>query len=111
MEATREPVPQQQQQIHPEAKTLGNTVPNSFAELEAMRQNTKPYPNTSFPFTFTLFAKSMNLPKDTCTVRMPKSVDKKKYQIPPSEYIWDAPYLKKTQIFPSYVRNYIFIIY
>jgi hypothetical protein len=26
------------------------------------------------------------------------------YQIPQSEYIWDAPYLNKTQIFPSFVR-------
>ena len=127
MEATREPVQQQQQTIPTEANTLGNKVPNSFAELEAMRQNTQPYPNsfskTSTNFAqhgntilsstqyrskedpVTRFAKSMNLPKDTCTVKMPKSVDKKKYQIPPSEYIWDAPYLKKTQIFPSYVRQ------
>ena len=27
------------------------------------------------------------------------------YQIPQSEYIWDAPYLNKTQIFPSFVRK------
>ena len=47
----------------------------------------------------------MNLPKDVSIVQMPKNVEKTKYQIPPSEYIWDAPYLKKTQIFPSYVRN------
>ena len=26
------------------------------------------------------------------------------YQIPQSEYIWDAPYLEKTQIFPSFVK-------
>ena len=56
------------------------------------------------------YANSMNLPKDTCTVKMPKKVENAKYQIPPSEYIWNAPYLKKTQIFPSYVRN-IFIIF
>ena len=93
MEATREPVQQQQQTVPPEANTLGNKVPNSFAELEAMRQNTNPYPNsfskTSTNFAqhgntilsstqyrskedpVTRFAKSMNLPKDTCTVKMP----------------------------------------
>ena len=28
---------------------------------------------------------------------------KEQYQIPESENIWNAPYLNKTQIFPSYV--------
>ena len=131
MEATREPV-QQKEEANP-TKTLGNTVPNSFEELNAMRknQNQNPYPNT-LNKTYTnfaqhgntilqsstqykskedpvkRFAKSMNLPKDTCTVKMPKNVENAKYNIPPSEYIWDAPYLKKTQIFPSYVRIYIY---
>ena len=44
----------------------------------------------------------MNLPKDTCTVRMTKNLEKTKYEIPQSSIS------KKTQIFPSYVRN-IFI--
>ena len=59
MEATREPVQQQQQTIPTEANTLGNRVPNSFAELEAMRQNTNPYPN-SFSKTSTNFAQHGN---------------------------------------------------
>ena len=33
-----------------------------------------------------------------------------KCEIPESEYIWNPPYLKKTQIFPSYVRNFKLII-
>ena len=136
MEATREPIQEQQEPIS-QTMPLGNQVPNSFEELNAMRQtqHLNPYPNTlnNPNKTYTnfashgntilqsstkksnckkckidhlcLYAKSMNLPKDVSIVKMPKSVDKKKYQIPPSEYIWDAPYLKKTQIFPSYVRK------
>ena len=135
MEATKEqipvqPEPQVQEQLEPpQTNSFGNKVPNTFEELNAMRQNQKPYPNTlnKTQSTFaqhgntilqsstqykskedpvTRFAKSMNLPKDVSIVKMPKSVDKKKYKIPPSEYIWDAPYLKKTQIFPSYVSNF-----
>jgi len=46
----------------------------------------------------------LNLQKFTATVKKPKSESQdKKYQIPESEYIWNPPYLKKTQIFPSYV--------
>ena len=136
MEVTREPIQEQQEPIS-QTMPLGNQVPNSFEELNAMRQtqNLNPYPNilnnpnktyTNFAShgntilqssskksnckkckidPLCLYAKSMNLPKDVSIVKMPKSVDKKKYQIPPSEYIWDAPYLKKTQIFPSYVRK------
>ena len=102
----------------PQQTTLGNQVPNSFEELNAMTQ--KPYSNYENPQqeapektycrTFAnyedpvvRFAKSMNLPKDTCTVKMPPKGEEQKYQIPESEYVWDAPYLKKTQIFPSYV--------
>ena len=57
------------------------------------------------------YANSMNLPKDTCTVKMPRKEENAKYEIPPSEYIWNAPYLKKTQIFPSYVRNFLILFY
>ena len=127
MEATKEPI--QQEQEAQKTKTLGNKVPNTFEELNAMRQthNQNPYPNTINKTQSTFaqngntilqsstqykskedplvrFAKSINLPKDTCTVKMPKNLEKTKYEIPPSEYIWEAPYLKKTQIFPSYVR-------
>ena len=132
MEATKEPVQEQKQQEPEQAKTLGNKVPNSFEELNAMRQNQNQTANTLNQTHSTFaqhgntilqsstqvkskedpvkrFAKSMNLPKDTCTVKMPKNMGKTKYEIPPSEYIWDAPYLKKTQIFPSYVRKYILI--
>ncbi len=130
MEATKEPI--QQGEENNQTKSLGNKVPNTFEELNAMRQtqNQNPYPNTlnkthstfaqhgntilqsstqykSKEDPVTRFAKSMNLPKDTCTVKMPKNMEKTKYEIPPSEYIWNAPYLKKTQIFPSYVRKYI----
>ena len=127
MEATKEQI--QEQTEPPKTQSLGNKVPNSFEELNTMLQNQKTYSNTlnktqssfaqhgnnilqstqykSREDPVNRFAKSMNLPKDVSIVRMPKSVDKKKYQIPPSEYIWDAPYLKKTQIFPSYVRKYI----
>ena len=140
MEATKEQIQGQQEQQDPQiqdfqeqpkTQSFGNKVPNTFEELNAMRQNQKPYLNTlnktqssfaqhgntilqssstqfrSKEDPVNRFAKSMNLPKDVSIVKMPKSVDKKKYQIPPSEYIWDAPYLKKTQIFPSYVRNII----
>ena len=132
MEATKEPVQQQQQPEPEQTKSLGNKVPNSFEELNAMRQNQNQTANTLNQTHSTFaqhgntilqsstqykskedpvkrFAKSMNLPKDTCTVKMPKNMGKTKYEIPPSEYIWDAPYLKKTQIFPSYVRKYILI--
>ena len=132
MEATKEPVQQQQQPEPEQTKSLGNKVPNSFEELNAMRQNQNQTANTLNQTHSTFaqhgntilqsstqykskedpvkrFAKSMNLPKDTCTVKMPKNMGKTKYEIPPSEYIWDAPYLKKTQIFPSYVRKYILL--
>ena len=33
-----------------------------------------------------------------------KTTQRINFQIPQSEYIWDAPYLNKTQIFPSFVR-------
>ena len=52
----------------------------------------------------------MHLPKDVSIVKMEKKGEKTKYEIPPSEYIWNAPYLKKTQIFPSYVRKIIIYI-
>ena len=131
MEETKEQI--QEQPGKPETTSLGNKVPNTFEELNEMRQNQNqnPYPNTlsqthsSFAKhgntilqsttkckykgdPLCRFAKSMNLPIDTCTVKMPKDLEKTKYEIPPSEYIWDAPYLKKTQIFPSYVRNNFF---
>ena len=131
MEETKEQI-QEQSEIA-QTKSLGNKVPNTFEELNEMRQsqNQNPYPNT-LNQTHSIFAKhgntilqtsnkcakckskgdplcrfaqSMNLPKDTCTVRLPKNLEKTKYEIPQSEYIWDAPYLKKTQIFPSYVRK------
>ena len=118
MEATKE-LYQQQEEVN-QTKTLGNTVPNTFEELNAMRQNQNNLNNTHTTFAqngntilqstptqnhaVTRFAKSMNLPKDVSIVKMPKNVENSKYEIPPSEYIWDAPYLKKTQIFPSYVR-------
>ena len=132
MEATKESVQEQKQPEPEQAKTLGNKVPNSFEELNAMRQNQNQTVNSNQTHSTLAqngntilqsstqykskedpvkrFAKSMNLPKDTCTVKMPKNVEKTKYEIPPSEYIWDAPYLKKTQIFPSYVRKYIFLL-
>ena len=128
MEETKEHI--QEQSEPAQTKPLGNQVPNTFEEINAMRQNQNlnPYPNTINKTHSTLaqhgntilqsstqykskedplcrFAKSMNLPKDVSIVKMPKNVEKTKYEIPPSEYIWDAPYLKKTQIFPSYVRN------
>ena len=88
--------------------SLGNKVPNSFEELNAMTKNRYSNVNTE-PNTndATLrFARSMNLQKFTSTVKMPnEESDKQKYEIPESEYIWNPPYLKKTQIFPSYVRK------
>ena len=50
----------------------------------------------------------MNLPKFTATVKPQNLQENQKYEIPESEYIWNPPYLKKTQIFPSYVRQLIF---
>ena len=134
MEETKEQIKEQTEKT--QTKSLGNKVPNSFEELNEMcqSQNQDPYLNTLNQAHSTFakhgntilqsstkckckgdplcrFAKSMNLPKDTCTVQMPKNLEKTKYEIPPSEYIWDAPYLKKTQIFPSYVRNINIIIF
>ena len=84
-------------QTHSTFAQHGNTILQSSTQYKSKEDPVK------------RFAKSMNLPKDTCTVKMPKNMGKTKYEIPPSEYIWDAPYLKKTQIFPSYVRIYILI--
>ena len=126
MEATKENLQETQNPI--ETQSLGNKVPNTFEELNKMRQNQEPYPNTLNKTSSNFaqhgntilhssthpryledpvmrYAKSMNLPKDVNIVKKPKEVENAKYQIPPSEYIWDAPYLKKTQIFPSYVRK------
>ena len=135
MEETKEHIQPPQEEVPIKEKTLGNKVPNSFEELNAMRKVEIP-PEENFSKTQSTFAKngntilqspaktqykpkedpliryanSMNLPKDTCTVKMPKKEENTKYEIPPSEYIWNAPYLKKTQIFPSYVRKY-FLFY
>ena len=38
------------------------------------------------------------------TQERPKMTENKRYEIPESENIWEAPYLEKTQIFPSYVK-------
>ena len=132
MEETKEQLPPPQEEVPIPAETLGNKVPNSFEELNAMRQEEYQPPeelaktqstfskngntimqqgyNTQYKSRedpLVRYANSMNLPKDTCTVKMPRNVEKGKYEIPPSEYIWNAPYLKKTQIFPSYVSNKI----
>ncbi len=88
--------------------TLGNKVPNSFEELNSMTKNRYANVNTEIGSNdATLrFARSMNLQKFTSTVKMPgEESEKQKYEIPESEYIWNPPYLKKTQIFPSYVSN------
>ena len=92
--------------------TLGNLVPNSFEELNSMTKNRYAHTNTELSSNdATLrFARSMNLPKFTATVKKPMTEsENQKYEIPESEYIWDPPYLKKTQIFPSYVRNNHFL--
>ena len=90
---------------------LGNKVPNSFEELNTMTQNR--YGNTVEErpqLGSTLrFARSMNLPKFTSTVKPQNIEENQKYEIPESEYIWNPPYLKKTQIFPSYVSKIIFL--
>ena len=127
MEETKEQLqpPVEEPQIPEE--TLGNKVPNTFEELNTMRQEEN-LPPENFAKTQSTFSKngntimqshsntqykpredpliryanSMNLPKDTSIVKMPQKVENEKYEIPPSEYIWNAPYLKKTQIFPSY---------
>ena len=88
--------------------TLGNKVPNTFEELNSMTKNRYSNINTdTTPYDSTLrFARSMNLPKFTATVKKPNlESEKQKFEIPESEYIWNPPYLKKTQIFPSYVRK------
>jgi len=93
---------------------LGNKVPNSFEELNAMTNNRysnnieeKPQLESTLRF-----ARSMNLPKFTSTVKSPNSQENQKYEIPESEYIWNPPYLKKTQIFPSYVSEFfLFFIF
>ena len=91
---------------------LGNKVLNSFEELNAMTNNRysnniekKPQLESTLRF-----ARSMNLPKFTSTVKSQNFQENQKYEIPESEYIWNPPYLKKTQIFPSYVSQ-IFVIF
>ena len=91
---------------------LGNKLPNSFEELNSLTKNRYSNVNTEANSNnATLrFARSMNLQKFTSTVKMPNiDSENQKYEIPESEYIWNPPYLKKTQIFPSYVSNNIFI--
>ena len=53
----------------------------------------------------------MNLPKFTSTVKSQNFSENQKYNIPESEYIWNPPYLKKTQIFPSYVSKLYLNLY
>ena len=87
---------------------LGNKVPNSFEDLNTMAKNRYSTANTEGNINNSTlrFARSMNLQKFTSTVKMPNlETEKEKYEIPESEYIWNPPYLKKTQIFPSYVRK------
>ena len=86
--------------------SLGNKVPNSFEELNAMTNNRYENNKEEKPqIDSTLrFARSMNLQKFTSTVKSQNVSENQKYEIPESEYIWNPPYLKKTQIFPSYVR-------
>ena len=97
--------------------TLGNIVPNSFEELNSMTKNrySHTYTEVGSSDSTLRFARSMNLPKFTATVKKPMTEsENKKYEIPESEYIWNPPYLKKTQIFPSYVRifhNFYKILY
>ena len=97
--------------------TLGNIVPNSFEELNSMTKNRYSHTNTEVGSgdSTLRFARSMNLPKFTATVKKPMTEsENKKYEIPESEYIWNPPYLKKTQIFPSYViifHNFYKILY
>ena len=68
---------------------LGNKVPNSFEELNAMIINRYATNNEEKPnFDSTLrFALSMNLPKFTSTVKSQNISENKKYEIPESEYI------------------------
>ena len=136
MEETKEQIQPPQEQAPIPEETLGNRVPNSFEELNAMRRAEVP-PEQNFSKTQSTFAKngntilqpptrtqyipkedplvryanSMHLPKDVDIVKKPRNEENAKYEIPPSEYIWNAPYLKKTQIFPSYVRKYFFNLY
>jgi hypothetical protein len=92
---------------------LGNQVPNSFEELNAMTKDR--YTNNTQeknPLGCSLkFARSMNLPKFTSTVKSQNFSENQKYNIPESEYIWNPPYLKKTQIFPSYVSKLYLNLY
>ena len=85
------------------ANTLNQTHSTFAQHGNTILQSSTQYKSKEDPVK--RFAKSMNLPKDTCTVKMPRKEENAKYEIPPSEYIWNAPYLKKTQIFPSYVRK------
>ena len=94
--------------------TLGNKVPNSFEELNSMTKNRYANVNTepTYHDSTLRFARSMNLPKFTSTVKMEKpEAEKQKYEIPESEYIWNPPYLKKTQIFPSYVSKILILFF
>ena len=112
MEATKEQIQPQEEEIPVQEETLGNKVPNSFEELNTMTKNRYANNNEVQPsYDSTLrFARSMNLQKFTSTVKSPNYGENQKCEIPESEYIWNPPYLKKTQIFPSYVRNFKLII-
>ena len=87
---------------------LGNKVPNTFEELNSLTKNrysnVNTEPGSNDANATQRFARSMNLPKFTSTVKSQNFSENQKYEIPESEYIWNPPYLKKTQIFPSYVR-------
>lgn len=93
--------------------SLGNKVPNNFEELNAMTKNrylnNNEEKNQLHDSTLRL-ARSMNLPKFTSTVKPQNLSENQKYDIPESEYIWNPPYLKKTQIFPSYVSLFKYFI-
>lgn len=100
----KQPVPNQSitlpvQNSNPESET--NTLSNNRYLFQTQDQN-QPDPNVL------KFARSMNFPKGHSIFNssLPKThptLESQQFQIPESEYIWKAPYLKKTQIFPSYV--------
>ena len=92
---------------------LGNKASNTFEELNSITKNRYSNINTEIGSNDSTlrFARSMNLQKFTSTVKTPpKESEKQKFEIPESEFIWNPPYLKKTQIFPSYVRQHHILI-
>ena len=90
-----------------ETQKLGNQVPNSFEELNAMTGGKYSVPQQEVevqqPVEEQKIEENQQPSVQENYHKTQPVMEEQKYQIPESEYIWNAPYLKKTQILPNYV--------